>query len=117
MCQDGHICLNEEVVGFGTFFRAGGQGLVHSIAVRSDFQGRGYGKEILRRLELNAKVIGVTKFYCLARNSVGFFKKNNFISPVATEIHPKIAAHRTFLRDKAIGILLFKAPRADYTSV
>lgn len=106
-----YLCHNDQVIGFGTFYRTGAQGLVHSIAVRPDFQGQGYGKKILRELEQHAKVIGVSKFYCCAKNSVGFFKKLGFIEPAPAEIHPKIINHKVYKRDSAKGILLFKAPK------
>jgi amino-acid N-acetyltransferase len=80
--------VRDKIIGVGGLERYASVGLLRSVAVLPEFQGRGYGGEICSRLEHRASADGVKRLYILTETATGFFEKRGF-KPVDRSAAPE----------------------------
>lgn len=68
----------EMLIGAGGLEIHGNKALLRSLAIHPDYQNRGWGKQIYRRLLENARLKNVTELYLLTETAETFFASAGF---------------------------------------
>jgi amino-acid N-acetyltransferase len=68
--------------------------LLRSIAVASDFRGKGLGRRIVRELLDRLSAHGLREFYLLTTTAEDYFRKRGFTVIDRDEIHPQLLQSR-----------------------
>jgi amino-acid N-acetyltransferase len=63
------------LVGVIALERFGSEGLLRSLAVAPDFRNRGFGRELVTRLEVDAREHGVRRLVLLTETAEQFFRR------------------------------------------
>jgi amino-acid N-acetyltransferase len=74
----------------------GTKGVVRSLAVVSQFQGRGYGQKLLWAILGQAKRLGLTRVYLLTETAETFFARFGFSRINRDKVDPLVAASPEF---------------------
>lgn len=68
----------EEIITCGGFELFGNMGLLRSVVIRADFQGKGLGKQWIELLLKKARELELEELYLLTTTAAGFFEKIGF---------------------------------------
>lgn len=78
---------------------------VRTLAVRTEWLGRGVGRAILSTLETDARTLGIERLFCLTFE-VGFFTRNGFESVAETTVDPDIYLELVRSTDEGVAEFL-----------
>lgn len=80
-------------------------GEVRTLAVSDEWLGRGVGHALLRRLETDARDLGLNRLFCLTFE-VGFFARNGFVDMGAETVDPQLYAELVRSHDEGVAEFL-----------
>jgi amino-acid N-acetyltransferase len=86
----------ESVVGVGGFESRGLFGLLRSLTVAPEYQGRGLASAICDQLESEAASRGIESIYLLTETAERFFSNRGYIVVPRSEASPEIASSEQF---------------------
>ena len=70
-----------ELTGVVSLFATGNTAQFRKMAVLPEYQGKGFGKQLLQYLIADCKLQGIITLWCNARtNALYFYKKNGFVT-------------------------------------
>ncbi len=72
------IFIDQNLIAVGGFEHLGRVGLLRSIAVATDQQGKGLATQIVRHLQQNAAVLGLEAFYLLTETARQYFLSRGY---------------------------------------
>jgi amino-acid N-acetyltransferase len=78
---------------------------VRTLAVASEWLGRGVGHALLGRLEEDARELGLTRLFCLTFE-VGFFARNGFVDMGDEQVDPAVYAELVRSHDEGVAEFL-----------
>lgn len=78
---------------------------VRTLAVASDWLGRGVGRALLGRLEADARELGLDRLFCLTFE-VAFFERNGFEDMGAETVDPAVYAELLRSHDEGVAEFL-----------
>ncbi|MGV8883439.1 MAG: amino-acid N-acetyltransferase [Rhodoglobus sp.] len=80
-------------------------GEVRTLAVESDWLGKGVGHAILDRIEADARELGLSRLFCLTFET-GFFGRHNFEAVAESIVEPDVFAQLVLSPDEGIAEFL-----------
>lgn len=80
-------------------------GEVRTLAVEDGWLGRGVGRALLTRLEVDARELGLDRLFCLTFE-VGFFARNGFVDMGVETVDPQLYAELVRSHDEGVAEFL-----------
>lgn len=87
---------DNRVIAVGGLEIFGKSGLVRSIAVISEYQGKRIGEMVYQRIEERAKALGMTQLFLLTDTAVQYFERFSFTKIRRSDTPVEIVATRQF---------------------
>ena len=78
---------------------------VRTLAVSEEWLGKGVGHALLRRLEEDARELGLSRLFCLTFE-VGFFERNGFVDMGDETVDPAVYAELVRSHDEGVAEFL-----------
>lgn len=90
------IETNNSLAGAVALERYGKDGLVRSLVVAPPFRNRGYGSQLVDRLELDAVRGGVQQLVLLTETAEAFFRRRGYVPVERTSVCPAVKQSAEF---------------------